>query len=221
MKRIMLFLSVAALLVALAAPAMARDRDIEFDNGGFFVSDGGFFIDDDDFFFDDGVSSLELGQESESGDVDLSFEVSSSGDFASQCVAPLQFGNSGNLQNSQGFVQFGSDFDDAEFEGSSFEFSPSVETVCDQTVEQSPLPPAKSQSRFNREEAGSFGGPPLLPMSALRCSRSPFSLGSRSELEVRWRALYGRYEMGAGCPPRPRMVGDFPPTRVTGGQTAG
>lgn len=81
--------------------------------------------------------SQEIGQESESGEVDLSFEVSSTGDYARQCVAPVQIGNTGNLQNGQGFTQFGSTSDDLEAEGSSFGFEPSVETACDQAVQQS------------------------------------------------------------------------------------
>lgn len=79
----------------------------------------------------------EIGQESESGDVEIAFEVSSTGDYSSQCVAPLQFGNSGNLQNGQAALQYFSISDDIEFEGSSFSFEPAVETSCDQAVQQS------------------------------------------------------------------------------------
>ncbi len=95
--------------------------------------------------------SQDLGQEAESGDVDISFEVSSTGDFAQQCVAPLQFGNTGNLQNAQGFVQSNSDADDIEFDGSSFEFSPELEVSCDQTVQQ-----AAAASSAPRKKDGVF-----------------------------------------------------------------
>ena len=79
----------------------------------------------------------ELGNESESGDVNVAFEVASEGDYAQQCVAPLQFGNTGNLQNAQGALQYASTADDIEFEGSTFAFGPSVSTECDQAVQQS------------------------------------------------------------------------------------
>ena len=102
MRRIKLILAVVAVMVASLAmvpgPAMADDFD--FEEGFFFVSDdfdfeddddfdffgdGFFFVGDDDFdFFDDdfdfsfggdGVSQS-FEQESESGDVDQSFDVS-------------------------------------------------------------------------------------------------------------------------------------------------
>jgi hypothetical protein len=140
---------VALLLGALINPAMADDNGFFFNNND---DDNDFFDhhdnnDDNDFFdhhdndnndFDNnGDVSQEIGQESESGDVNITSDVSSSGDYAIQCVAPLQFGNTGNLQNGQGVLQYFSDADDIEFEGSSFEFSPSVETTCDQAVQQS------------------------------------------------------------------------------------
>src|ERR671929_2315522 len=81
--------------------------------------------------------SQEFEQEiDETGDVTLNTTVTSSGDNGNQCVAPLQFGNTGNLQNAQGFLQYGSTADDIEFEGSSFEFSPTLTNTCDQAVQQ-------------------------------------------------------------------------------------
>jgi len=71
------------------------------------------------------------------GDVDLNTEVSGSGNNSNQCVAPLQFGNTGNLQNSQGFLQYASTADDIQFEGSSMEFNPEQNVKCDQKVQQS------------------------------------------------------------------------------------
>jgi hypothetical protein len=79
----------------------------------------------------------EIGQETESGEVAIGFDVSSSGDYAQQCVAPLQFGNTGNLQNAQGFLQYDSEADDLEGNGSVFEFAPAIETSCEQAVQQS------------------------------------------------------------------------------------
>src|SRR3954469_18088424 len=71
------------------------------------------------------------------GDVDLNTEVSGSGNSSNQCVEPLQFGNTGNLQNSQGFLQYASTADDIQFEGSSMEFNPEQNVKCDQKVQQS------------------------------------------------------------------------------------
>src|ERR671927_1022125 len=81
--------------------------------------------------------SEEFGQEIEdTGNVTLNTSVSSSGDNGNQCVAPLQFGNTGNVQNAQGFLQYNSTSDDIEFEGSSMTFSPTLTNSCDQSVQQ-------------------------------------------------------------------------------------
>jgi hypothetical protein len=77
-------------------------------------------------------------QEAESGDLDQSFEVSSSGDNSNQCVGIQGVGNTGNAQNVIDVIQYGSDADDFEFEevGSSIDVSPSNSTTCDQQVNQ-------------------------------------------------------------------------------------
>lgn len=102
-----------------------------------------------------GQTSQELGQESESGDVDATSDVASGGDYAQQCAAPLQFGNTGSLQNAQGFfVATPSDaqysprivIDDVDFEGSSFEFAPEVGLTCDQAVQQAAAASSDSSS---------------------------------------------------------------------------
>jgi hypothetical protein len=81
--------------------------------------------------------SEEFGQEIDNtGDVTLNTSVTSSGDNGNQCVAPLQFGNTGNTQNAQGFLQYASDSGDIEFSGSSMEFTPSLTNTCEQTVQQ-------------------------------------------------------------------------------------
>jgi hypothetical protein len=72
----------------------------------------------------------------DTGDITLNTTVSSSGDNGNTCVAPLQFGNSGNTQNGQGFTQYVSEFDDVEFEGSSMAMSPSLSNTCTQQVQQ-------------------------------------------------------------------------------------
>lgn len=145
-RRIMLVLTVAAVLTAMLAivPGPASADDFDFDG----IDDDFFFCDDDDddfngfiecedffFGFGDGFGQS-IDQESESGDVDLSFEVSSEGNFAQQSVAPLQFANAGNFQNAQGFAQFDSSVDDVEFEGSSFEFDADLSFDSNQSVRQ-------------------------------------------------------------------------------------
>src|SRR5919112_4409866 len=135
MKRITLVLGVvavmAAMLVALAAPAMAKDNDgrkggdinrqdnrferldhrldnrvdrLDLDDGGFLVSD----VDFSPVFATDEADGFAVDNESESGSVDLDFSVTNTGDYASQCVPATQFGNSGNFNNAPSFAQFGS-----------------------------------------------------------------------------------------------------------------
>ena len=106
MRRIVLVLSFAALLMAFSVPAIAQ-------------------------------VSQELGNENESGNVDLSFSVQSTGNNSNQCVTPLQFGNTGSNQNAQGFLQYASTADDLEAEGSEFSFTPVLSAPCDQKVQQS------------------------------------------------------------------------------------
>ena len=128
-------------------PVLAQSFDFDDDDNDFDNNDDRvFFFDDDnndnndDFFFDDGGGggvSQEFEQETdETGDVTLDTSVSGSGDNSNQCVAPLQFGNTGNLQNAQGFLQYNSSADDVEFEGSEFVFAPEQSVVCGQSVEQ-------------------------------------------------------------------------------------
>ena len=95
-----------AALMAAAAPAMADDFDHHhfFDHVNRF--DGLFF----NRFFEP-TPALEFNQEAENtGNVTISTAVSQTGNNSNQCVAPLQFGNTGNVQNAQGFVQSGTPF---------------------------------------------------------------------------------------------------------------
>jgi hypothetical protein len=81
--------------------------------------------------------SEEFGQEIETtGNVALNTTVTSTGDNGSQCVAPLQFGNTGNVQNAQGFLQYASTSDDIEFEGSTLGFTPTLTNSCTGQVQQ-------------------------------------------------------------------------------------
>ena len=77
-------------------------------------------------------------QETESGEVDQSFEVSSTGDNSNQCANIQGVANTGNTQNQLDLIQYGSEADDFEFDevGSSLDVSPTSTTECDQQVNQ-------------------------------------------------------------------------------------
>ena len=77
-------------------------------------------------------------QESESGEVDQSFTVTSEGDNSNQCAGIQGVANTGNAQNQLDLIQYGSEADDFEFDevGSSIEVSPNSTTTCDQQVNQ-------------------------------------------------------------------------------------
>jgi len=108
LKKLMMVAAMLALVLALAVPAVAQIAN-------------------------------EAGQEiDESGGIETSFEVSSTGNNSSQCAPSLQFGNTGNFQNNQSFLQYASTADDIEFEGGDgFVFEPAQEVACDQAVQQS------------------------------------------------------------------------------------
>src|SRR5919112_4986425 len=80
----------------------------------------------------------EAEQESESGEVDQSFEVSSTGDNSNQCAGIQGVTNTGESQNVIDLIQYVSETDDWEFEevGSTIDVSPANTTTCDQQVNQ-------------------------------------------------------------------------------------
>ena len=82
--------------------------------------------------------SQETEQDAESGELDQSFTVTSSGDNSNQCVGIQGVGNTGNSQNVTDVLQYGSTADEFEFEevGSTIDVSPSNSTSCDQQVNQ-------------------------------------------------------------------------------------
>ena len=77
-------------------------------------------------------------QETESGDVDQSFEVAGSGDNSNQCANIQGVGQTGNAQNQIDLIQYGSEADDFEFDevGSTITTSPVNTATCDQQVNQ-------------------------------------------------------------------------------------
>jgi hypothetical protein len=78
----------------------------------------------------------EAEQESESGQIDQSFEVAGSGDNSNQCAGIQGVANTGNAQNQIDLIQYGSEADDFEFDevGSTLTVSPENSTACDQQV---------------------------------------------------------------------------------------
>jgi hypothetical protein len=115
-----------------AAPVAAQDSNRRgSDNNRF--NDNRF---NDNRFNDPSVTQA-IGQESQSGDVKITGNATQSGNNSNQCVTPLQFGNTGSLQNAQGVLQYGSTSGDIELGDSSFVFAPSLNAKCDQKVQQS------------------------------------------------------------------------------------
>jgi hypothetical protein len=108
MKKLMVIAAMLAMALIVAAPATAEIIDQENE------------------------------QESESGDVDQSFEVSSSGDNSNQCAGIQGVANTGNAQDQIDLIEFFSLADDFEFDevGSDIDVSPENSTSCDQQVNQ-------------------------------------------------------------------------------------
>jgi hypothetical protein len=107
LKKLMMLASMLALALVLAAPAIAQVNNA-------------------------------VGQEAESGDLTPSFTATQSGGNSSdQCVTPLQFGNTGSLQNGQAILQYSGSSGDLGEGGSTFSFSPTLTATCTQKVQQS------------------------------------------------------------------------------------
>jgi hypothetical protein len=124
LRRIMLAVSLVAMLAFSAVPALADDGDDRWDDrwddsqeelffDGFFF-DGFFFDDNEDFdrFDFDGDLSQDVEQDAESGDIDQSFDVSQTGDNSNQCVGVQGVDNTGNAQNVTDVTQLGAQEDD-------------------------------------------------------------------------------------------------------------
>ncbi len=63
--------------------------------------------------------------------------MANEGDYAFQCVPTLQFGNTGNFNNSPSFLQYASESDDFEPGGIEFATEPELEVACESTIQQS------------------------------------------------------------------------------------
>jgi hypothetical protein len=160
-KIVLALLSVMVMVVAAAAPAALaagnhnnkqnnkqdsgnQNNNQHSDNNrsAFFVvneDDNDIFDRNNDVFDNNGFdNAFNIEQETDrTGDVNLNSDIVNTGNNSNQCAAPLQFGNTGNFQNAQGFTQLDSFADDIEFDGGSFEFLPEQVVECGQGVFQS------------------------------------------------------------------------------------
>ena len=158
MKKLMMLAAMLALVVVVGTvPALAQSNP--FDDGPFAQerfgndrSEGnpfqGLFGDDfferffnhddeDDVAVDTPSVDLSSEQEAESGDFSAGFSVGNTGDYASQCVPALQFGNTGNFNNAPTFLQVGSESGDFEPGGIEVSFAPEMAVQCSSEVQQS------------------------------------------------------------------------------------
>lgn len=106
MRKIILLVAILAMLLVALAPALAQ-------------------------------VSQEQNQDADSGDLNQSSNIVGGGDNSNQCVGLQQAGNTGNAQSQVGVLQYGSEGDvSVKDSGSSIEVSPSNETSCTQSVNQ-------------------------------------------------------------------------------------
>jgi len=75
-------------------------------------------------------------QESESGEIETETNLAIEGNNNNQCAGLLQFGQTGNVSNQQGTLQYFTEGDNG-FGGPSTSFAPENETACEQAVQQS------------------------------------------------------------------------------------
>ncbi len=117
LKRLLLLAGMAAMVLALAVPALA---------GGTNTGNS------------QNTVGQEASQEADSGQVDQSFESSSTGDNSNVCLAPSFVTNTGNAQFQTSLVQDGSTAGDFEFDEVSTDITVggTNETTCEQGVNQ-------------------------------------------------------------------------------------
>ncbi len=129
MRKLMLLAAMLALALVAAAPAIAQ------------VSQG---------FEQEDV---------ESGGVASKLTVKGSGSNVNQCAVVLQSGQSGNVQNAQGVVQYKGKVDDVEVEGSAILESPEAAVDCDQLIRQAAAAGPKAEAKAGKAEAAPAPAP--------------------------------------------------------------
>ena len=121
-KSILAGASMAMLLVAFAAPAMAQANNPNWWNWN-------------DRFDDDEISQ-DTDQDVESGASSQGIIISGGGDNSNQCIGLQPISNTGNSVNSTNLLQYDS-LGELEVEDSgNFEISPEQVTTCEQQVNQ-------------------------------------------------------------------------------------
>ncbi len=75
-------------------------------------------------------------QEAESGEIEAETEMAIDGNNNNQCLGVLEFGNTGNIENQQGFTQYDTGAGGGAG-GPGVSFAPENETECEQAVQQS------------------------------------------------------------------------------------
>ena len=147
MRKLMTIAAMVALVVVVGvAPALANSNDF-FDRFG----DNDFLS---NFFNRDRGIEQSVDQQSQSGDVSLGYQVTNSGDYASQCAPAIQFGNTGNFQNASSFLQYGSGADDFEPGGIRVNFAPQQGVQCSNEIQQS----SAASSGGYYDGGGYYGG---------------------------------------------------------------
>jgi hypothetical protein len=106
MRKLMLLAAVLAMVVVAAAPVIAQVNGPVFDD-----------------------------QEAESGGIETETALEIEGNNNNQCAGLLQFGNTGNVLNQQGFTQYDTG-DGGGAGGPGVSFAPENETECEQAVQQ-------------------------------------------------------------------------------------
>jgi hypothetical protein len=107
LKKLMLLAAILALVLVAAAPVIAQVNGPTFDD-----------------------------QEAESGGIETVTEMAIDGNNNNQCLGVLEFGNTGNIENQQGFTQYDTG-DGGGAGGPGVSFAPENETACEQAVQQS------------------------------------------------------------------------------------
>jgi hypothetical protein len=159
LRKLMTLAAMLALVVVVGvAPALANSNDF-FDR--FANNDRNNFSDRfanndflDNFFNRDRGIEQSVDQQSQSGDVSLGYQVTNSGDYASQCTPAIQFGNTGNFQNAPSFLQYGSEADDFQPGGIEVSFAPQQGVDCSNEIQQS----SAASSGGYYDGGGYYGG---------------------------------------------------------------
>ena len=99
----------------------------------------------------------------ESGGVVSKLTVKGSGSNVNQCAVVMQSGQSGNVQNAQGVVQYKGKVDDVEVEGSAILENPEAAVDCDQLIRQAAAAGPKAEAKAGKAEAKAEAAPAPAP----------------------------------------------------------